>query len=149
MVAPPMPLEILAFAVELPRPFVVHFVVDQHAVAVAPFQHIFRIDVVAEADGIAAHPFEPPEPACEPVFESRCTQGPEIVMQAYPFDEDFTSVEFQPLLGRHFHITDAEGRFIKVRPAAAVSDPRTHGIELRSLRIPQLRDRAPTPADGR
>lgn len=99
MVAPPMPLEILAFAVELPRPFVVHFVVDQHAVAVAPFQHVFRIDVVAEADGIAAHPFEPPEPACEPVFESRCTQGPEIVMQAYPFDEDFTTVEFQPLLG--------------------------------------------------
>lgn len=94
-----MPLEILAFAVELPRPFVVHFVVDQHAVAVAPFQHVFWIDVVAEADGIAAHPFEPSEPACEPVFESRCTQGPEIVMQAYPFDEDFTSVEFQPLLG--------------------------------------------------
>ena len=94
---------------------------------------------MAEADGIAAHPFEPPEPACEPVFESRCTQGPEIVMQAYPFDEDFTTVEFQPLLGRHFHIADAEGRFIKVRPAVAVSDPRTHGIELRSLRIPQLR----------
>ena len=126
-------------------PLVVGLVEDQQPEAVGEVEHVGRVGIVAEANGVDADGPQDLQPLLDAALKRRSTQGAKIVVQADTFDDHAFAIQQETGIHIELDGPDAEGRIVGIEHAIAVAELAGRMVQLRSFERPEprIRDREP------